>query len=87
MARTLRERQDTNGQRDRVRRLPHVTDLAFTIMGMDPRDFELINELFEGEASLKEVNRVLFYESQFHQLFNLRRESARRRENLKRKRE
>jgi len=50
---------------------------------MDPRDLELINELLEGEANLKEVNHVLFEEV----LTNLLsyRGSASKQENLKRK--
>lgn len=29
---------------------------------MDPRDLEFINELLEGEANLKEVNRISSYD-------------------------
>lgn len=55
---------------------------------MDPRDLEFINELLEGEANLKEVNRlsscgILSNSPNIH----LHRGSVNRVENLKREHE
>jgi hypothetical protein len=52
---------------------------------MDPRDLEFINELLEGEANLKEVNRLSSYGILSNSLdIHLHRGSANRVENLKR---
>ena len=55
---------------------------------MDPRDLEFINELLEGEANLKEVNRLSLHSILSNSLdIHLHRGSANRVENLKRKHE
>lgn len=52
---------------------------------MDPRDLEFINELLEGEANLKEVNRLSSYGILSNSPYiHLYRGSANRVENLKR---
>ena len=58
------------------------------LIHMDPRDLEFINELLEGEASLKEVNRLSLYciLSDSHGI-HLHRGSANRVENMKREHE
>ena len=53
---------------------------------MDPRDLEFINELLEGEANLKEVNRLSSYGILSNSPnIHLYRGFANRVENLKRK--
>jgi hypothetical protein len=55
---------------------------------MDPLDLDLINDLFEGEANLKEVNGFLPWRAlKFTHIHFLHRKSASRVENLKRKHE
>ena len=64
---------------------PPATSLAVL---MDPRDLKFINELLEGEANLKEVNRLSSYGILSNSPdIHLHRGSASRVENLKRKHE